>query len=55
MSGGNDGETLFQKTFPATTGGLVSTNAVDWHFKFKHIEYDAGLNNSQHAQNQICS
>ena len=42
-TGWNDGQTLFHETIPATASGLTSTTAVDWHFKVKDMEYDAGL------------
>ena len=32
MSGGKDGQTLFHGICPATTRGLTSTTAVDWHY-----------------------
>ena len=35
MSGGKDGQTLFHRILPATTRGLTSTTAVDWHLKVK--------------------
>ena len=43
MSGGKDGETLFHGIFPATTRGLASKTAVNWHLKVKDIEYNVGL------------
>ena len=36
MSGGKDGQTLFNRIFPATTWGLTSTTAVNWHLKVKN-------------------
>ena len=43
MSGGNDGQTLFHSTLPATARGLTSKTAVNWHLKVKNIEYNVGL------------
>ena len=43
MSRGKDGKTLFYRVFPATTRGLTSTIAVDWHLKVKYVEYDVSL------------
>ena len=54
MSGGKDGQTLFFGIFPATTRGLTSKTAINWHLKVKGIEYNVGLNKnyciSQHAK-----
>ena len=43
MPGGKDGETLFHRVLPATTRGLTSTTAVDWHLKVKNKKCDVGL------------
>ena len=43
MSGGKDGQTLFHRILPATTRGLTSTTAVDWHLKVKNKKCDVGL------------
>ena len=45
-SGWKDGQTLFHRILLATTGGLKSTTAVDWHLKVKDIEYDFGMTNN---------
>ena len=44
MSGGKDGQTLFLGILPATTRGLASKTAINWHLKVKDIEYNVGLN-----------
>ena len=46
MSGGKDGQTLFHRILPATTMGLTSKTAVNWHLKVKDIEYNVGLTKS---------
>ena len=38
-----DGQTLFHRILPATTRGLTSKAAVNWHLKVKDIEYNNGL------------
>ena len=43
MAGLKDGQALFHRILPATTKGLSSTTAVDWHLKIKDIEYNVGL------------
>ena len=43
MSGGKDGKTLFIRILPATTRGLTSKTAVNWHLKVKDIKYNVGL------------
>ena len=43
MSGGMDGQTLFHGILPATTRGLASKTAINWHLKVKYIEYIVGL------------
>ena len=43
MSGGKDGQTLFLGILPATTRGLASKTAINWHLKVKDIEYNIGL------------
>ena len=43
MSGGKDGKTLFIRILPATTRGLTSKTAVNWHLEVKDIEYNVGL------------
>ena len=43
MSGGKDGQALFHRIIPATTMGLTSKTAVNWHLKVKEIEYNVGL------------
>ena len=43
MSGGKDGQALFHRIIPATTMGLTSKTAVNWHLKVKDIEYNVGL------------
>ena len=43
MSGGMDGQTLFVRILPATTRGLTSKTAVNWHLEVKDIEYNVGL------------
>ena len=43
MSGGKDGQTLFVRILPATTRGLTSKTAVNWHLEVKDIEYNVGL------------
>ena len=43
MSGGKDGQPLFNRILPATTMGLTSTTAVDWHLKVKNKKCDVGL------------
>ena len=46
MSGGKDGQALFHRIIPATTMGLTSKTAVNWHSKVKDIEYNVGLTKS---------
>ena len=46
MSGGKDGQTLFLGILPATTRGLASKTAINWHLKVKNIEYNVGLTNN---------
>ena len=41
--GRTEGQTLFNKTLPATPGDPITTTAVDWHLKVKDIEYNVGL------------
>ena len=43
MSGGKDGQTLFQRILPATARGLTSTTAIDWHLKVKNKKCNVGL------------
>ena len=43
MSGGKDGQTLFHRILPATARGLTSQTTVNWHLKFKDIEYNVGF------------
>ena len=43
MLGGKNGQTLFHRILPATTKGLTSKTAVNWHLKVKDIEYNVGL------------
>ena len=43
MSGGKDGQILFNGILPATTRGLTSKTAVNWHLKVKDIKYNVGL------------
>ena len=43
MSGGKDGQTLFHRIILATARGLMNKTAVNWHLKFKEIEYNVGL------------
>ena len=38
-----DGQILFHRTFPATTGGPTSTTPIDRHLKVNDIEYGVGL------------
>ena len=42
-AGPKDRQTLFHRIFLATTRGLTSTAAEDWHLKVKDIEFDVGL------------
>ena len=42
-AGWKDRQTLFHRILPATTRGLASTTAVDWHLKVKYIEYNVGV------------
>ena len=46
MSGGKDRLTLFHSIIPATTMGLTSKTAENWHLKVKDIEYNVGLTKS---------
>ena len=46
MSGGKDGQALFHRIIPATTMGLTSKTAKDWHLKVTDIEYNVGLTKS---------
>ena len=65
MTGGKDGHTLFHRILPATTRGLTSTTAVDWHLKVHDIfcwccwvecwSNQKLLNHNQHAKNQLNS
>ena len=64
MSGGKNGVTLFYRILPATTSGLTSKTAVNWHLKVKDIEHDAGktystyqkiMYHSQHTKNKLNS
>ena len=57
MSGDKDRQTLFHGILAATTMGLTSKTAVNWHLKVKDIEYNVGqlLHHSQHAKNQLNS
>ena len=59
MAGLKDGQTLFHRILPATTKGLSSTTAVDWHLKIKdRVQYWLNqklLHHSQHAKNQLKS
>ena len=43
MPGGRDGQTRLHGILPATTKGLASKTAVNWHLKVKDIEYNVGL------------
>ena len=43
MSGGKDGQILFYRILPATTSGLTSKTAVNWHLKVLDIECNVGL------------
>ena len=58
MLEGKGGQTLFHRILPATTMGLTSKTAVNWHLKVKDIEYiqswsyQKALHHSQHAKNQ---
>ena len=47
MSGGKDGQTVFHKILPATTMGLTSKTAVNWHLKVK--EHNVGLTKSYYV------
>ena len=46
MSGSKDGHTIFHGILPATTRGLASKTAINWHLKVKNIEYNVGLTNN---------
>ena len=46
ISGSKDGQTLFHGILPATTRGLASKTAINWHLKVKNIEYNVGLTNN---------
>ena len=46
MSRDKDGQTLFHRILPATTGGLTSKTAVNWLLKVKDIEYNVCLTKS---------
>ena len=43
MAGQKDGKNLFHKILPATTRGLTSTTAVDWHLLVKDCENHISL------------
>ena len=43
MPGGKDGQTLFHRILPATTMGLTSKTAINWHLEVKDIAYNVGL------------
>ena len=43
MPGGKDRQTLFHGILPATTRGLASKTAINWHLEVKDIEYNVGL------------
>ena len=43
MSGEKNGQILFHRAFPATTRGLTSTTAVDWHLEVKNKKCNVGL------------
>ena len=43
MSGSKDGHTIFHGILPATTRGLASKTAINWHLEVKDIEYNVGL------------
>ena len=43
MSGSKDGHTIFHGILPATTRGLASKTAINWHLKVKDIEYNVGI------------
>ena len=43
MSGGKDGQTLFDRIYPATAMGLISKTAVNWHLRINNIVYNLGL------------
>ena len=58
MSGGKDGQTLFHRIIPATTMGLTSKTAKNWHLEVKYIEHKVCLTKSycsEHAKNQFQS
>ena len=42
-TGWKDKQTLFNRTFLATSGGPTSTTAVGWHLNVKYTEYDVSL------------
>ena len=46
MSGGKDGQTLFHRIIPATTMGLTSKTAKNWHLEVKYIEHKVCLTKS---------
>ena len=46
MSGGKDRQTLFHSIIPATTIGLTSKTAENWHLKLKDMECNVGLTKS---------
>ena len=46
MSGSKDGHTIFHGILPATTRGLASKTAINWHLKVKNREHNVGLANN---------
>ena len=43
MAGGKDGQTLFLRILPATTGGLTTSTAVELHLKVEDKECNVCL------------
>ena len=43
MAGQKDGKNQFHRILPATTRGLTSTTAVDWHLHVKDCGYHISL------------
>ena len=43
ISGSKDGQIVFHGILPATTRGLGSKTAINWHLKVKDIEYNVGI------------
>ena len=46
MSGSKDGQTLFHGILSATTRGLASKTAINWHSTVKNREYNVGPTNN---------